>query len=122
VKARWLALLALGWASCQSAGPAPQAAESAPAAPAAVERRFGAAPSLPGEAVDVAHVLAAPQEYLNRTIKCAGTVARVCEAAGCWLELRAPAQAQGLRVPMAGHAFFVPRDFVGKQAVVEGLL
>lgn len=73
--------------------------------------------------MDVAQVLAAPQRYLNRTIKCAGTVARVCQAAGCWLELRASAQdAPGLRVPMAGHSFFVPRDVAGRPAVVEGVL
>ncbi|HEX6241514.1 MAG TPA: hypothetical protein VFZ61_11490, partial [Polyangiales bacterium] len=36
--------------------------------------------------------------------------------------LQGPNGADGLRVPMAGHAFFVPQDIVGKSAVVEGRL
>jgi hypothetical protein len=66
--------------------------------------------------------MADPEPYLRRTVKCRGTIARVCQAAGCWLELRAAAGGDGLRVPMANHAFFVPQDIVGKVAVVEGRL
>jgi hypothetical protein len=83
---------------------------------------FGAAPALAGDPIDVTQVLAAPNNYLQQTIKCQGTVSRVCEAAGCWLELRADAGGAGLRVPMAGHSFFVPQTIVGKRAVVEGTL
>jgi hypothetical protein len=123
-----LMLSSLGCERATSGSPAPPAPREDTAATAvkaapAEERRFGAASKLEGEPVDVAQVLAAPQSYLNQNIKCAGTVARVCEAAGCWLELRAAqGDAQGLRVPMAGHAFFVPRDVVGRPAVVEGVL
>jgi hypothetical protein len=130
VRFQLLLALALSTASCEngsSSSRATQAASGAPRAPEAAapapERRFGAAPAIEGEPVDVARVLAAPHTYLNQSIKCAGTVARVCEAAGCWLELRAEGrEAQGLRVPMAGHSFFVPRDVVGRPAVVEGVL
>jgi hypothetical protein len=83
---------------------------------------FGAPLSAQGELVDVATLLADPAPYLQRNLKCRGTVARVCQAAGCWLELRAAADGSGLRVPMAGHAFFVPQDIVGQVAVVEGRL
>jgi hypothetical protein len=85
-------------------------------------RTFGDAPKLAGAPLDVEQVLAAPKTYLQQTIKCRGKVSRVCEAAGCWLELRADAGGPGLRVPMAGHSFFVPQDIVGKQAIVEGAL
>jgi hypothetical protein len=130
VKTAAVIVLGLGMFGCESSSPqAPQRAaelvsKAQPAEPraAASERRFGAAPSLAGDPIDVERVLAAPQSYLNQTIKCSGTVARVCEAAGCWLELRAKGQAQGLRVPMAGHAFFVPQDVIGRPAVVEGVL
>lgn len=96
---------------------------SKPAVPPVVERQFGSKPTLAGEPVAVAQVLANPQPYLNKTIKCQGEVARVCEAAGCWLELRADLKAaEGLRVPMAGHSFFIPKDVVGRPAVIEGTL
>jgi hypothetical protein len=122
-----LLALALSAAACEAKGIGapmqPPAVETSNAAAPAHERHFGAPSQLAGDPIDVARVLAEPQAYLNQKIKCAGTVARVCEAAGCWLELRATAgAAQGLRVPMAGHAFFIPRDAVGRPAVVEGLL
>jgi Domain of unknown function (DUF4920) len=124
-----LALSAIGCERAASGSPEMASAGrtnavSAAAGPTA-ERRFGGASTVEGDPVDVAQVLAAPQRYLNQNVKCAGTVARVCEAAGCWLELRAAqgeGGAQGLRVPMAGHSFFVPRDVVGRPAVVEGVL
>lgn len=112
------ALLVLGAACENAAPPAVRAEKSAPA----LERNFGAPLKVPGAALDVAQVLAAPKSYLQQTIKCQGIVSRVCEAAGCWLELRADSGGPGLRVPMAGHSFFVSQDIVGKKAIVEGTL
>lgn len=111
-----LLLLALAACSNEPVG--------APRAKPAAERTFGSATESAGDPVDVAHIMANPKPYLNTQVKCAGTVARVCQAAGCWLELRASdsPQADGLRVPMAGHSFFVPQDIVGRPAVVEGTL
>jgi hypothetical protein len=110
-------------AGCQNVAPSPGQGKSGPEVVAeAAPQIFGAAPSLAGEPVDVEQVLAAPKGYLQQTIKCQGTVSRVCEAAGCWLELRAAAGGAGLRVPMAGHSFFVPPSLVGKKVVVEGKL
>lgn len=106
-----------------SAAPAtsePSGAQTESTAPA--ERQFGAAPKLPGEPVSVADVLATPDPHVGKTIKCEGKVARVCQAAGCWLELQPQAGGEGLRVPMAAHAFFIPQDAIGHVAVVEGEL
>lgn len=83
---------------------------------------FGSGLKLPEPAVDVAEILRDPRPHLGKTVKCEGTIARVCERAGCWLELRGPAPDQGLRVPMAGHAFFIPQDVVGRRATIEGEL
>lgn len=76
------------------------------------------------ESVSVSEVLSDPSKYLGSAIQCTGVVARVCERAGCWLELRGESDSQqiGLRVPMAGHAFFIPQDVVGRPARVEGTL
>jgi hypothetical protein len=72
--------------------------------------------------VPVERVMAEPEPYLGKAVKCAGTVARVCQAAGCWLELQPSGGGEGLRVPMANHAFFIPKDAVGQVATVEGEL
>ncbi|MFT3921457.1 MAG: DUF4920 domain-containing protein [Myxococcales bacterium] len=94
-----------------------------PAAPAAAERTFGA-PLTQQTAVPVSEVLANPEPLLGKVVQCSGVVARVCERAGCWLELRAEGSpaSEGLRVPMARHAFFIPQDAVGRPAIVEGEL
>ena len=106
-------------------GAVARAAETrvAPSAPQqGAERTFGKPPRSEGEPLEVAQVLKDPAPYLHQDIKCRGTIARVCQAAGCWLELQGPAGGEGLRVPMAGHSFFVPQDIVGRVAVVEGRL
>jgi hypothetical protein len=115
-------LALLGLIACANEPSKSRSAEPTPAA--VVERHFGAPFKQSGEPVEVAQVLQDPAEFLNKTVKCAGTVARVCENAGCWLELRATAakQGAGLRVPLAGHNFFVPSDIVGRPAIVEGNL
>jgi hypothetical protein len=71
----------------------------------------------------VGAVLANPEPFLGKVVQCSGVVARVCERAGCWLELRPEgSDREGLRVPMARHAFFIPQDAVGRPARVEGEL
>lgn len=85
---------------------------------ASFPRVFGAKPALTTAPVQVERVLDQPDEYLGKVIRCEGTVARVCQRAGCWLELQG--EGGGLRVPMAGHAFFVPQTIVGHRAVIEG--
>lgn len=108
-------------AAVTTADPAPVSTVASAVAPP-VERRFGAAPTLAGDPVPVATLIAAPEAYLGKTVKCAGKVARVCQNKGCWLELQADEGGDGLRVPMAGHAFFIPQDAVGQRAVIEGAL
>ncbi|MET0343410.1 MAG: DUF4920 domain-containing protein [Polyangiales bacterium] len=128
-----LGLLAL--AACEASRPAaPKAERASAAAPAPVEKieaapaeshapqQLGAAPSLPGDPLAVRTLLEAPEPHLGKQVKCTGTVARVCQNAGCWLELQAAEGGPGLRVPMANHAFFIPKDAVGKRAVIEGAL
>jgi len=142
-----IAFLLVGVAACAPAAPAPTSVEAKPAtlapanaepAPAsqpspsdgtaqapsgaAAERAFGATLSSDGSTLNVADVLRDPAPFLGKTIKTSGVVARVCEKAGCWLELKPEAGEGGLRVPMAGHGFFIPQDAVGRPAIVEGEL
>ncbi|MFM2420435.1 MAG: hypothetical protein RL385_5158 [Pseudomonadota bacterium] len=134
-RARTMAVLLLTLAACtadKSAAPGKSAAQAAPAsesaaqaAPASTavpERVFGAKSTSEESPIPVASVMADPQPYLGKTLRCEGIVARVCQRAGCWLELSADGHADGLRVPMAGHAFFIPQDAIGQVAVIEGEL
>jgi hypothetical protein len=111
--------------STASSAAAPDApAGSVPVTPESprAERRFGSTAKLSGEPLPVEQLLARADDYVGKHVKCAGKVARVCQNAGCWLELQPAQGGEGLRVPMAGHAFFIPKDALGQLAVVEGAL
>jgi Domain of unknown function (DUF4920) len=113
-------------AALKPAAVVPQAspAQASVAAPApAGERSFGAPPGqVDGPLLAVAEVMREPEPYLGKKVRCEGVVARVCQRAGCWLELSPDGKSDGLRVPMAGHSFFIPQDAIGQHAVVEGEL
>ncbi|HEY8428173.1 MAG TPA: DUF4920 domain-containing protein [Sandaracinaceae bacterium] len=83
-------------------------------------RLFGSEPSDEREVVALGAILAAPEQYRGQVVKTEGEITQVCQRMGCWMELRADARSPGIRVPMAGHGFFLPRDVVGSRATVEG--
>jgi hypothetical protein len=111
-------------------GEAPRA--EAPAAPAAGEGRapvrtledgtrvFGREMTAQAEMTALAALTAQPGSFADRVVKTEGEIARVCERMGCWMELRADAASPAVRVPMAGHSFFLPMDVQGRRATVEG--
>ncbi len=81
-------------------------------------RQFGGALSDRAE-TSLADIAAAPATFEGQTVRTEGQIERVCQRMGCWMELRAEGT-EPVRVPMAGHAFFLPRDVVGHQASIEG--
>jgi hypothetical protein len=68
----------------------------------------------------LADITSAPERFKDQVVRTEGTIARVCQAMGCWMELQAAADAPAVRVPMAGHAFFLPKDVAGRHAMIEG--
>lgn len=82
-------------------------------------RLYGA--ELEGEraTTDLAQILASPSTFDGQVVRTSGTIERVCQRMGCWMELRG-ADTAAVRVPMAGHAFFLPRDAAGRSATIEG--
>ncbi len=97
------------------------AAEVEPTAehvPGTEARAFGQ-PLSSNPLTPLAAITGAPNDFEGRTVKTEGTITQVCQRMGCWMEL----QAEGtppVRVPMAGHSFFLPRDVSGRPATVEG--
>lgn len=134
-------------AACASAGPRPQApaaevAEPALAEPAAEADRhaehargwhdpqplreledgsrvFGSELS-DRETTPLATIVQEPDRFDGQVVKTEGTIAQVCQRMGCWMEITAGEGGQAVRVPMAGHSFFLPRDVAGRRATVEG--
>lgn len=71
------------------------------------------------ETVALAAISADPSAFAGRVVRTEGTIERVCQRMGCWMELRAE-NVEPVRVPMAGHSYFLPRDVAGRPATVEG--
>lgn len=120
------ALLLLVVAACASSpapstGPAPTTATPTTVeAPAPAEQTFGQALS-DRPITPLTEIAASPDRFAGQVVKTEGEIVQVCQRMGCWMEM----QAEGVspvRVPMAGHSFFLPRDVAGRHAVVEGQL
>ena len=61
-------------------------------------------------------VLARPEP--GKQVRLEGTIEKVCQSKGCWLELKQGTQS--IHVTFAGYSFFVPKDSAGKPVVLEG--
>ncbi len=83
-------------------------------------RLFGAALAADRAVTSLRDLTADPARYSEQIVKTEGTINRVCQAMGCWMELRADGVADAVRIPMAAHAYFLPQDVTGKQARIEG--
>lgn len=93
--------------------------EAAAEPEAAEPQTFGAAIDDALPITELAAIVEDPESFRDQVIRTQGEVARVCQRAGCWMELRAEA-GPAVRVPMAGHAFFLPRDAAGRHAEMVG--
>lgn len=83
-------------------------------------RVFGREMTLTDAPTPLASLTGDPRSFADRVVKTEGEIARVCQRMGCWMEIRESAGAAPVRVPMAGHAFFLPQDVTGRRATVEG--
>ena len=104
---------------------APNAAE-APSAQNAAENAeeqtvFGAGVT-ERDLTPLADLTASPERFDGQVIKTEGEISAVCQRMGCWMEMRAEEGAPTVRVPLAGHNYFLPRDVSGRRATIEGLV
>lgn len=116
-----LFVTALALAACEGS---PEARLGAPPAvesePAGSERTFGTAPDESRPITALSSILAEPERFRDQVVRTEGEIAQVCQRMGCWMELREDANGPAVRVPMAGHSFFLPRDVSGRRAMLEG--
>ena len=66
--------------------------------------------------VTLQDVLAKPEA--GKLVRLEGTIDKVCQNKGCWLELKQ--QAASVHVTFENYGFFVPKDSMGKPAILEG--
>ena len=97
---------------------AAQAQEADEIKPAAKGVVYGNEISATGDAISAA----ALQEKMTNGVfegKVTGKVKEVCQTMGCWMRLE-KADGSTLMVKTKDHAFFMPKDIVGKTVVMEG--
>jgi hypothetical protein len=111
------------WEEHVAAEETPVVPEEAPSGAEAVledgARLFGAELS-EREPLALTALIESPAEYDGQIVQTVGTISAVCERMGCWMEMKADEDGPAIRVPMAGHSFFLPRDVSGARATVEG--
>lgn len=71
------------------------------------------------ETKTLAEVLGA-ETVTSDAVQVSGTVEKVCQKAGCWMELKDGEKTA--RILMKDHAFVVPMDKEGEKATVEGTI
>ncbi len=97
-----------------------QAAPTQAATASAAGGHFGA-PLSAAPAISAQEVLADPAKYDGKDIKISGLVSAACQRKGCWMTLGDGQPGQpSMRVTFKDYGFFVPKDCMGKIAVVEG--
>lgn len=84
-----------------------------------VKTRYGAGVTL-AESTPIATLVEHPADYAGKTVRVEGTVADVCEKAGCWLEVRAGEGEQTLRVKVKDGEIVFPTAARGRRATAEG--
>lgn len=81
---------------------------------------YGEAPDPEMPLTPLAAILAEPASFRDQVVRTEGQIAQVCQRMGCWMELRDGEDGPAVRVPMAGHGFFLPRTASGRQAMMQG--
>ena len=137
-------IFAVATAACApkaDTSPAPQpeesASEKAPAAAPAADAKPKVEPlkATPGttlygakltegQPIAIAEILKTPTAHKDKQILVSGTVRKICQKKGCWMEMAESADASvpGCRVMFKDYGFFVPMDAGGAQAKLEGTI
>jgi hypothetical protein len=118
------ALVAAVLAGCSRVASEPKAgATEKPAITAdAVYASFGSPVKPDGDTVPAAKLLANVPQYEGKSVRVSGTVSKVCERKGCWLEMTDSGKPLFVKFTCPVDGRLIPMDAVGKPAIVEGQL
>lgn len=83
---------------------------------------FGEAVNPSADATPVATVLGDTKDFEGKPIRVTGTVSKVCERKGCWLQISDAGQDLFVKFTCPVEGRLVPMDAIGKKAIVQGEL
>lgn len=72
------------------------------------------------KAVKVADLLAAPDDYVGKTVRVDGVVQAVCQTMGCWIQLADDEAGTGIQFKVDDGVIVFPKDGKGRKASAEG--
>ncbi|MFU8831651.1 MAG: DUF4920 domain-containing protein [Wenzhouxiangella sp.] len=81
------------------------------ATPAAAAEWFGTSPAHADNAIGVATIMAAPEDWVGRQLLVGGRITDVCTNRGCWAVFEDNGDI--LRIMVRDHAFALPADARG---------
>jgi hypothetical protein len=85
------------------------------------ETKLGAGVSLK-DATPIATILAAPDDFVGKTIRVDGVATAVCEDMGCWMSIASEADAEKtIRVKVEDGVIVFPMSAKGKKVSAEGV-
>jgi hypothetical protein len=88
--------------------------------PAGPPGRVGAAITT-RKPTEIAALAKDPQKYVGRTVRIDGTVKKVCQGAGCWVEV-ASSQGQTFLAKSLDESVLLPKDCAGCSIRVQGVV
>jgi len=89
-------------------------------APAGDAIRVGAAITTK-KATDIDKLAANPQRYVGKTVRIEGTVAKVCQGMGCWVEV-ASSKGTTFLAKSLDESVLLPKDCAGRKISVQGVV
>ena len=106
------------------AAPAPEAKPKVEPLKASPGTTLYGAKLTEGKPIAIAEILKAPADHKDKQILVNGTVRKICQKKGCWMEMADSSDASlpGCRVMFKDYGFFVPMDAGGAQAKLEGTI
>jgi len=79
------------------------------------------APITAKKATDIARLAKDPKPYVGRTVRIEGTVKRVCQGAGCWVEV-ASSKGVTFLAKSLDESVLLPKDCAGRRIMVQGVV
>lgn len=75
-----------------------------------------------GAFTPISAIVAEPEAYAGKTVRIEGTAVGVCAHRGCWVTLASDVEGETLRVKVEDGVIVFPKNVVGEQVKVEGVL
>ncbi len=70
----------------------------------------------------ISDILNQPDKYLGKDVRIEGEITAVCQAMGCWMNLRDSGTGQTIQVKVDDGVIVFPKDGKGRKAIAQGKL